>query len=57
MRRVLVKVDRIPEKDMVQVFAPDGSDQSFHERVRHRGVGHGFDFFNFQDVRRDLISV
>ena len=46
-----VKVDRIPEEGMIQILAPDGSDQAFHERVRHWGVWHRFDFLDLQDPK------
>ena len=44
-----VKIDRIPEERLVQIFAPDGSDQSLDERVRHRGARHGFDLLELED--------
>jgi len=52
-----VKVDRIPEKGMVQAFAPDGSDQSFHERVGHWDTGHRFDFLDLQNSQVCAPSV
>ena len=44
-----VKIDRIPEERVVQIFAPDRPDQSFYERVRDRGVGHRFDLLDLED--------
>ena len=36
---IAMKIDRIPEERVVEIFAPDGPDQSFHEWVRHRDIG------------------
>src|SRR5487761_2151091 len=44
-----VKVDRIPEERMIQVFAPDRPDQSLDERVRCRNVRHRFDLLDLED--------
>jgi hypothetical protein len=32
------EVDRIPEEHVVKIFAPNGSDHSFNERMRNWGV-------------------
>ena len=36
-----------PEKDVLELFSANGSDQSLNERVRHRSTGNGFDFIDF----------
>ncbi len=38
-----MRINQIPEERMVEIFAPDGTDQSFHEWVRHRDIGHRLD--------------
>ena len=35
-----LEVDRIPEERLVVKFAPDRPDNSFHEWMRHRDMGH-----------------
>ena len=44
-----LKIDRIPEEHMIQIFAPDRADQSFHEWVRHRDVGYRLDLLDPED--------
>ena len=44
-----VKVDRIPEERVVQIFALDRSDQSLDERVRRRDVRYRFDLLDLED--------
>ena len=44
-----MKVDRIPEERVVEIFAPDGRDQSFHEWVRHRDIGHRLVLLDLED--------
>ena len=46
-----LKVVRIPEERVVEVFAPNSPDQSFNEGMRHRGVRHGFDFLDLEDPK------
>lgn len=46
-----MKVERIPEEQVVEIFAPNGPDQSFNEGMRHRGVRHGFDFLDLEDPK------
>jgi hypothetical protein len=43
-----LKVARIPEERVVEVFAPNSPDQSFNEGMRHRGMRHGFDFLDLE---------
>ena len=38
------QVARIPERGLIKVFAPDGADNSFDERVGYRGIGNRLDF-------------
>ncbi|HVA39337.1 MAG TPA: hypothetical protein VNF49_01635 [Candidatus Binataceae bacterium] len=35
-----LKIDRIPEERVVEIFAPDGPDQSIHEWVRESSQLH-----------------
>jgi len=44
-----LKIDRVPEEHLVQIFAPDRPDQSLDERVRRRGVRHRFDLLDLED--------
>ncbi len=32
-----VKIDRIPEKRLIQIFVPDRPDQSLNEKLQNRG--------------------
>jgi len=40
------EIDRVPEKRVIQEFAPDRSDQTLNEWMRDRNVGHGLDLFD-----------
>lgn len=44
------QVPRIPERHVIEVLAPDRTDQPLHERVRHRYIGHGLDLSNLKDA-------
>lgn len=33
-----------PERFMVEIFSPDSANESFHERVRKRYMGHSLNF-------------
>jgi len=44
-----VKVDRIPEERVVQIFAPDRPDQAFDERMRRWGIRHRFDLLDLEN--------
>ena len=37
-----------PEQRAVETFTSDGTDQSFNEGMRHRDVGHRFDFLHLE---------
>ena len=37
-----------PEGHLVEILAPQGADEAFHEWVRDRRVGHGLDFIDFE---------
>jgi hypothetical protein len=33
-----LQVDRIPEENVIEIFAADGADQPFNERMRDRSI-------------------
>ncbi len=37
------QVDRVPEEQVIEIFAADGADQPFNERMRNRGVRNRLD--------------
>jgi len=47
--RLSIEVGRIPEECSVEVFAPNGPDQSLDEGMRHRGVRDGLDFLDLEE--------
>jgi hypothetical protein len=44
-----VKINRIPEECAVEVFAPNGPDQSLNEGMGDRGVGYRFDLLDLEN--------
>ena len=44
-----LKVKGIPERHVIQIFASNGADHSFDERMRHRRIRKTFDLRYFQD--------
>ena len=57
IEQLRLQVCRRPEQGAVQAFSPNGSDQSFHERMRQGRVRHGFDFFHFEHPQIGLPLV
>lgn len=47
----------MPEGDEVEELAPDGADQPFDERVRHRYQGYGLDRGDFEDAEIRLPAM
>ena len=45
------KVALVPKERVIEVFAPDGPDQSLDESVRSRCAGHRVDFINLKDPK------
>jgi len=43
------QVLRVPEEDAVKVFPPNGSNQSFYEGMRYRGIRDGLDFSDLEN--------
>ena len=41
----------MPDRDVVQSLAPDGADQPFDERVRHRHHRYRLDRGDFRDTK------
>ena len=41
-----LQIERIPEKQTIEILASQGADQSFHERMRYRRVRNRFDFLD-----------
>jgi hypothetical protein len=42
------QVERVPEKHLIEDLAPDGADQPFDERMRHRDVGNRSDLLDVE---------
>ncbi len=42
------EIERVPEKHLIEDLAPDGADQPFDERMRHRSVGNRFYLPDFE---------
>ena len=42
-RQLALKVDGIPEEDLIEMLSPDGTDESLHEGMRQRDVWHCLD--------------
>jgi hypothetical protein len=55
--KLRLQIRRAPKQDLVQVFAPDGTDQSLYERMRKRNVGNRFDFRNAEHSKIGLPLV
>jgi hypothetical protein len=49
--QLLRQIDRVPEEDEVQVFAPDRADQTLNERMRHRCVVGRLDLLDLADAQ------
>lgn len=45
------QVDRVPEEHVIEIFAADGADQPFNERVRDRGVRNRLDLLDLADAQ------
>jgi hypothetical protein len=43
-----LKIQSVPEPEVVQILSPHGADQPFDERVRAGHEGYGLDFLNFE---------
>ena len=43
-----LKIESVPEPEVVQILSPDGADQPFDERVRAGHEGYGIDHVNFE---------
>jgi len=45
------QVDRVPEEDVIEVFAADGADQPVNERMRNRRVRNRLDLLDREDAQ------
>ena len=45
------QVDRVPEKHVIEIFAADGADQPFNERMRNRRVRNRLDLLDREDAQ------
>jgi hypothetical protein len=43
-----LKIQSVPEPEVVQILSPDGADQPFNERMRAGHEGYGLDLVNFE---------
>ena len=46
--QLAMKVETIPEKGLVEIFAPKSPDEALYERVRARREGNGFKFLDVE---------
>lgn len=47
--QLLLQIAFIPEKNLVQIFPPDGTDEPFGEGVRQGCMGNSFDLLDLAD--------
>jgi hypothetical protein len=45
------KIDLVPKQSLIEIFAPDGPDQSLDESMRAGCAGNGFDLINLKDPK------
>ena len=45
------QIERVPEKHVIEIFAADGADQPFDERMRNRRVRNRFDLLDREDAQ------
>src|SRR5579862_6794363 len=46
-----LQIQRIPEVYSVEIFSANGTDQSFHKRMRNRHIGNRFDLLDFEHAK------
>ena len=51
------QVERIPERVVIKVLRPEGANNPFDERVRHRNIGNRLDFSHIQNSQIGLPAV
>ena len=44
------QVDRVPEEHVIEIFAADGADQAFNERMRNRRAWNRLDLLDREDA-------
>ena len=52
-----LQIEGIPEQDMIEILAPDGSDQPFDKRMRNGHVGYRFNLLDTQNAQVGPPSV
>ncbi len=55
--QLFFQIAPVPEKSLVQVFAPDGADEPLGEGMRYRHIGNGINRLNFtnSEIRPPLV--
>lgn len=46
--QILLQIERIPEKQAIEILAAQGADQPFDEWMRYGNIGNRLDFVNFE---------
>jgi len=54
IEQFILQICTRPEQHVIQIFASNGANEPFHERMRQGNVGDGLDFCHFQDPQIGL---
>ena len=57
IEQFILQICTRPEQHVIQIFASNGANEPFHERMRQGNVGDGLDFCHFQDPQIGLPLV
>jgi hypothetical protein len=49
------QVDCVPEEHVIEIFAADGADQPFNERMRDRSIRNRLDLLDLEDAQMPAI--
>ena len=49
------QVDRVPEEHLIEIFAANGADQPFNERMRDRSIRNRLDLLDLEDAQMPAI--
>src|SRR5450755_3336746 len=57
IEQFILQICTRPEQHVIQIFASNGANEPFHERMRQGNVGDGLDFCHLQDAQIGLPLV
>ncbi len=49
--QLLFQITLVPEKNLVQIFTPDGANEPLGKRMRYWRMGNGFDLLGFTNSK------